>query len=185
LNPLSKTAARHAEKAPGADAHEPPAHAFMFWLLLALAASAFLPAALSPIWQDRLAWKQKEEAAGARVLALRQRYERNQATIEALGSDPAANERLAIRELGYVRPGEKLVSLAGWERPGLPASARPPDSLEPSSQEMGRPHWLDRLAERLPRTWHNPAFAANPTRELLLVMSGTLTLAAFWLFRRR
>jgi cell division protein FtsB len=179
----------HAENTPNGAARatavtewdEPPAHGLMFWLLIGLAACAFVPAILGPVWQDHMKWEQKERAAAEAAEALQARRARNEAIINGLLSDPGAQERAATRELGLTRPGEQLVSVSETVAPSLPAYARPaersPVTAEPA--EAATP------PAGVRRILLNPVFATSPTREVLLGMSGVLAVAAFWLYRRR
>lgn len=104
---------------------DPLAHSVMFWLLIGLAASAFVPAVLGPVWQDRLAWQRRELALEAKVTALQARRDRNADLIERLSSDPATQRRLAMREIGFVPPGERIVQILPDERAFLPEFAKP------------------------------------------------------------
>lgn len=154
----------------------------MFWLLLGLAASAFVPAVLGPVWQDRLAWREKELALEAKVAALEARKERNDELIERLKSDPATQRRLAMREIGYVPPGERVVQVLPDEKTLLPDYAKP---VKTPPVKAADPSWLEQISGRLPKILAHPAFVTSPSRELLLGMAGVLTIAAFRLYRRR
>lgn len=168
----------------GAGSPEPSAHTLMFWMLIVLAACAFVPVVLGPAWQDRTAWERKEAALAAEVAALQARRDRNQAIIDALLADPAAGARLAARELGFTRPGEKLVRFEDECEPALPSYAKPTDPASLGTSP-GRPSVPSAAPSGYwSRILSNPVFVASPTRELLLGMAGVLTVAAFWLYRR-
>lgn len=154
----------------------------MFWLLLGLASTAFLPAVIAPVWRDRMAWRQRQAALESEVQTLRERSEHNHMLIDRLMNDPAANERLAIRELGVMPPGEKLVQVRIDTDETLPAYATPPKKPE---VEANVPDVVMQLSRKLPDVLEHPAFLESPRRELLLLLSGGLTVAAFALYRPR
>ena len=61
----------------------------------------------------------------AAIAALRATNERLRLEAERLRNDPAAIEEIARRELGYVRPGERLFIVTDRRVP-IPADDRPP-----------------------------------------------------------
>lgn len=83
-----------------------------------LAAAAVL-AALSALDRDGLRKHRRLEADAGRVEAeneaLRQENARLRREARALAGDPAALERAAREELGFVRPGEMIYKIGGGE----------------------------------------------------------------------
>jgi cell division protein FtsB len=85
------------------------------WSIL-LAAAAVL-AALSALDRDGLRKHRRLEQEARRVAgeneALRQENARLRREVRALAGDPAALERAAREELGFVRPGEMIYKVGG------------------------------------------------------------------------
>ncbi|MFQ5412909.1 MAG: hypothetical protein ACE5E6_00480 [Phycisphaerae bacterium] len=84
--------------------------AIVFWLLVVLAMTAFTPCVLLPAWRAYEAAYRAEHAAAHRRAALERLIEREQRTLDAIRTDPAAVARLAKRDLGYRDPREAAMS---------------------------------------------------------------------------
>ena len=73
--------------------------------VLALALVVYGGSGLLRVWR----LKQEVEVLEREIGALREEAQALARTAEALRSDPAAVEKLAREELGYVRPGERVL----------------------------------------------------------------------------
>ncbi len=69
--------------------------------------------------------RREHRELAAAIAALRATNQRLQLEAQRLRSDPAAIEELARRELGLVRPGERLFIVTDRRAP-VPVEARPP-----------------------------------------------------------
>jgi cell division protein FtsB len=70
------------------------------------------------VWQ-----MQKEvEALEREIVTLRAEMQEMARSVDALRSDPAALEKLAREELGYVRPGEKVLKFPSAAAPASPST---------------------------------------------------------------
>jgi len=100
-------------------------------LLLAAVAALVALGVLSSVATQGFRVLGDAEAERDRLLAERTRLEseieRLETTVEALRTDPEAVETLARRELGFVRPGERVLLLA------TPVPPPPPSSLTVAS----------------------------------------------------
>jgi cell division protein FtsB len=85
------------------------------YLLLALAALLILGLLSSIVTHgfEELARAEEERSAlEERKIELTESIEELEATLEAVRTDPAAVESMARRELGWVRPGDRVILLA-------------------------------------------------------------------------
>jgi hypothetical protein len=87
-----------------------------------------------------------------------------------------------MREIGFVPPGERVVQLRPNEETLLPDYVRP---VKTPAVKAAEPSWLENVSGRLPEFLAHPAFVTTPSRELLLGMSGVVTIVAFRIYRRR
>ena len=71
-----------------------------------------------------LSMKREVEALEREIGALRTEAQSLEKSAEALRSDPAAVEKLAREDLGYVRPGERVLKFPAARPPGSNAPER-------------------------------------------------------------
>ena len=161
--------------------------AFFFWLMtLAGLALLFLVATLPPLSRNHAMGRElrRLEEENSR---LAERVEQLRLEEEALRSDPTYNEAIARRELGLIKPRERVA----WTPP---ASLRQPDQLAVGSQAdvpVGEPEpvwsWTSQLG--VPGTYLAQAFDRLSTdaaarKDGILLAMGMLS-AAFLLFGRQ
>jgi len=149
--------------------------ALMFWVLLALAATGFVPCIVLPVWRDYQTMALAVQAEERIVATMQAGVERQQRTLAAIRTDPAVGARLAQRELTYRRPGQDEFPVPGVPVVRPVATAQPLDPIEP-------PAAVARLIERLPTANYDQVFCRNPSRTALLLLSGGLMVAAFVLY---
>jgi hypothetical protein len=147
----------------------------MFWLLVGLAAAGFVPCVVVPAWRDHQAIALAAQLEERHTAAMRQSVERQRRALEAIRTDPGVAARLARRELGYQCPGEKQVGV-----PGVPTALEPPPAqpLDP----VVPPPAVSRIARRLPAANYDSIFCREPTRTVVMLLSGGVALAAFALY---
>jgi len=160
-------------------AHQPIAHAVMFWTLLLMAAVVFAAALLVPPARRYHYVLQQEQAAQTRVDAIEQRIENVQRTIAALQHDPDANEQLAKMSLNYQRPGEQRIDVPAEIVVALEStSPLPRTPASPATEACGN------LLSRLVWSPVGDAFAEPPTRVILIFLSAGVAITAFLLYCR-
>jgi hypothetical protein len=163
-------------------------HPVLFWLLTGLSLAVFAPCVLMPIWRD-LQHTQAYEHELAQVIAyLEQQIERNEAHMQALRTDPLVNERYARRDLNQRVEGERLIPFDAESLSSVEIYLRGP--LVPMADDLStvkteRSVWLDEAEVWLPAWVYSDAFRTSPQREILLIMSAGLLIAAFVLFPAR
>ena len=167
--------------------------AIVFWMLILMALGALAPCILLPEWRQYQAMCQAEQAQRHRADSLQGLIEKQRRLLMALRSDPAVVARLARREYGFQREGERVVAVA------LPAVAR---SLAGSAfagagsplvgdrpfipQPVSLPTILSRAASYLPADYdYDRIFCDDQTRLVIMVMSLALITVAFSLFSRQ
>ncbi|MFQ5896855.1 MAG: septum formation initiator family protein [Candidatus Methylomirabilia bacterium] len=92
---------------------------------LGIAAAAILAygaAGVIRVWQ----MKQDVEALGKELETLQSETELLSSTVDRLREDPALIEKLAREELGYVKPGEKVLKFPPMSGPEAPPRYRSP-----------------------------------------------------------
>ncbi|NLX12401.1 MAG: hypothetical protein GXY44_01940 [Phycisphaerales bacterium] len=159
-------------------------HAIMFWVLTGLALAVFVPAVILPVWLEREEICRQERAMAGVVAELDRRIQHNEATIQALLSDPLINQRIIRRELNYRPDYEKVIQWSDSRARFLPVY---PDTLGESAAALVEgaddgPPWVVILRRWLPAWPWRALFVESPNRELLLFLSGGLLAAAFLLY---
>ncbi len=155
----------------------------MFIALTCLAMGIFAPTILLPVLREHCELLAEEARLARCVDELEQEVRRRTDLAEAFANDAVINERLAILELHYRRPGEVVL-------PVLPRSAI-------RSQPLPVEEPITSTSMKLPDTWPGWAHEAerwagergliklflDPTvRPVCFLMSGGLIIAAFVLF---
>jgi hypothetical protein len=156
----------------------------MFWLFAAMSMAVFAPCVLVPLWAEIQILREQEARLARAVGELEAVVARNDARIDALLSDPAVIQRVVRREFNYRMEGEEVVR---WRRgDGLVLDdgiAPPPPPVELETTPPGvTAKWLSALTPWLPRWPWQELFNTSPNREILLIMSGGLLVAAFLLY---
>jgi hypothetical protein len=155
---------------------------WVFWLLFTLAAVAFAPCVIVPVWLDYGETRQAEQRQLDEVRRAQAEVDRQRRLAEALRSDPAVIARAAQRELEYTIPGQLQVDVA-------PDRASPQDeAVDPAESAAADPPIPPLpIARYLPKLNYRAVFCDPQTRLLIALMSGGLLVTAFVLFppRRR
>ncbi len=168
----------------------------VFWGLLLLAAPVFAMCILAPEWRTYEAMRVAERVEQDDQNLLKQRLARLRQDLRALRQDPAVVARLARRDLGYRRIGERYIPVTLTAQDAVPASQ---DSQLVSSNFGGSEEdhpdgrgdrapvvpWPHRWAGLLPDYAYDRVFCAEPTRTIVFVMSTALIAIAYALFWRR
>jgi hypothetical protein len=160
----------------------PASHAVMFWFLLLLAFSVFAPCVLLPAWMRYGEIARQEQVMTARVGAMKSAQEQQMRTIQALRTDPAVNERVALRELRYRRPGEAMVAVEGNGGKEETLQAVEPIKVEVAVKSPEPPEPIARLSRHVADWPLQAVFCESPNREVSLTMSIGLMVVAFWLY---
>ena len=165
---------RHRPEQVDAIAKETPSPV-MFWVLLGLAAAAFAPCCLVPVWRDYQAITMAERLEEARIERLSNHVERQRRHLTALRTDPAVVARTAQRDLGFRRPDESIILVQSGAQPA-PAATIPKRSPLDTKQVTFVHAPLPQYAS----IFINPA-----TRNALMGLSAGLVIAAFVLYPPR
>ncbi len=153
-------------------------HGTVAWLLLTIALGTFTPCVLLPEWRAYQAIRVAEQAEQHRVESLRRLVERERRLLDAIQTDPEVTARLAQRELGFRRVGERAVRID--VHPGqikgdvgfVPTHVPPPPALS-------------RLASHLPDYDYDAVFCDDECRPVIIAMSVGLMFFAVCLPRPR
>jgi hypothetical protein len=154
----------------------PPASPAGFWVLIVLSALVFVPCVILPVWRDYQAMVLAVQVEEHLTAVLRADVEGLRHSSEAIRTDPGVAARLARRELSYRHPGQTDVVVPGVVPAGFEASPGP--TLEP----VPPPAPVARVLGRLPAIQYDRLFREEPTRSILMLLSGGLAVAAFVLY---
>lgn len=187
--------ARHAPRAraerqvdqPGNDDASPWGHRIMFVLLVLMAFALYGPAVLLQVLAENAAVLAEERRLSELVGAQQRQVDTIRELIDAFQHDPIVNERLALMDLKYQRPGEEIVPVALEGEPPFPTSgpAAHVDAADLALVPSDWPRW-SRDAESWARQNHLTRLYISPTvRIVLLLMAGGLLVAAFVLYPPR
>jgi cell division protein FtsB len=143
----------------------------VFWLLILMGLATFAPCIILPEWREYQALSRIEQQEQHRVDELQVAVDRERRLLEAMQRDPAVVARLAQRDLGFHRPGEKPVPVA------VPVADTSVDKqFEPTPVEP--PKLIARSLSRLPDFDYDGIFCDEHTRPIIMIMSVSLILAA-------
>ena len=164
----------------------PLGHKILFFVLACLAFSLFAPAIVLPVLRDYGDLVAEERSLAERVAELEGELRHRGDLAKAFAHDVVINERLAILDLHYTRPGEVVL-------PVLPANytaaaPRPAEALPPERTLTLPPHWPQWAGAA--QQWADEkglvgVFLDPTLRPILLLMSAGLAIAAFVLFAPR
>jgi len=166
-------------------------HTIGFWLLTFVAGALFLPSALLPVYFEYTAWRWHHAEVRAHLQALQELEQRNEAVIDALRTDPAVNQRVLARDLGYVPPDQEVVTVFGSSpvtgQPLLPSAALPgaAEGARGEPAPLVLKPWEAHLEQRLPRGCWLAVFTEGSSRRVLLIMSAVLLITALAFFPPR
>ena len=161
-------------------------HRLMFVVFVLLSFVLFVPIILLPIVRDQGALLEEEGRLRERNRLLQAELDRRVALRDAFESDAVVNERLAMLDLHYRKPGEAVLAVL----PKHYQAAPPPPEHVPVYQSV----------LKIPETWPEPVRRAEAwaeryglielylhpdVRPVLMLMSGGLIVAAFVLFAPR
>jgi hypothetical protein len=151
----------------------------LFWALIVLAATAFVPCVLLPPWRDYQALDLAVQVEERVTEAARTGVRRLRHSARAIRTDPAVAARLARRELSYDHLGQTEVPVPG-------VSPANPNTADPIAlQPVQPPLPIARAIGHLPAINYDRLFVDQPTRTILMLLSGGLVLAALVLCRPR
>ncbi len=166
-------------------AKQPVAHAIMFYLLSVTAMVIFAPCVLVPIWKHVQKLQSDERAVAAVIAQLHQQVELNNIRNQALEADPLVIDRVARRELNQRPADEEHIRWSAAELAALRLNLPRDLQAGPQPPEIAMPAWAERISHWLPAWATSDLFAKSPHRQMLLVMAGSLLLAAFVLYAPR
>lgn len=163
-------------------ARQPISHAIMFYVLALASLAIFAPCVLVPVWMDVQKLHEDEQELAAVIAQLRHQIDRNNDRIVALQADPQVIERVARRELNRQPADEQLIKWSSAELAAVPDTSHLVTVSAPEVPAITLPEWMTAVGRWLPG-WASPdLFAKSPNREMMLVMSAALLLAAFVLY---
>lgn len=165
----------------------PWGHRIMFVLLVLMAFALYGPAVLLQVLAENAAVLAEEHRLAEQVAAQQRQVDTIRELIDAFQHDPIVNERLALMDLKYQRPGEEIVPVT-LEGESPFATSQPNvhfDSADLTLVPAEWPRW-SRDAESWARQNHLTRLYISPTvRVVLLLMAGGLLVAAFVLYPPR
>jgi len=161
----------------------PLGHRLMFLLLVCLAFVLFAPTVVLPALREYCDVLAEEARLRERVGELEREIQRRKELAEAFAHDAVLNERLAMLDLHYQKPGEIVVPVV----PSRPPAAEPPPSAAPADlHKLTIPESWPRWTHDAERWAHEHGLIAlfldSTFRPIVLLMSGGLLIAAFVLY---
>jgi len=153
----------------------------MFWVLLLMASAVFAPCVLVPVWRDYQAIVLARRVEERAVAHMRSNVDRLEKHLDALRNDPAVIGRVARRDLAYTSNRETVVLVDAVSPHVDTVSARSVETI----QDVEPPPWMRRVLTWLPFADRADVFSDSATRATLMLLSGGLVMAAFWLFPPR
>lgn len=154
------------------------------WGLLLMAGVLIALAVLLPLCDSVRAWTDARRALAAQIDHLRSRIDAHHRWMDALRTSPAANARLAVRELNLRPPGTALVRIdAPDAAPPLPAGLPfdPAPDFPPAAHAPPAADPLPLPACLAPGTPLRRFFAHPAGRTLAFLLASALIIAAFLL----
>ncbi len=157
--------------------------AAVFWLLILLGVGTFAPCILMPEWRNYQAAKIAEQREFHRLEKLRAVVALERRQVDAIQNDPTVVARLAQRDLGFERPGEKVVPVAVENQDGYASIAELGDEdFVPTP--VTPPTWFSRATWWLPDFNYDAIFCDSSTRPIVMLMSVSVIVVAVVLFHR-
>ncbi len=169
---------------PNIDVSSPLGHRLMFLLLTLLAFVLYAPTTLLPVLRDYCNLLAEEEHLTKTVAALEREIEIQDQLTTAFENDPLMNERLAVLDLHYHKPGEVVLPVlpVGYTKQPI----EPPQDKHNAANSLQLPdhfpawtltaeHWANNRG--LIKLFLDPTL-----RPIFLLMAAGLVIAAFVVF---
>lgn len=164
----------------------PLGHRIMFALLALLAFALFAPTVVLPMIREYGAVRAEEAVLVHRCAALQDEIDHRARLIEAFAADPAVNEKLAMLDLQYRKPGEEILPvLPRVYEPAPPPKYVPPPARSELLTPDDWPDWAIRAELWAQQRQLIELFLDDDLRPIFLLMSAGLLIAAFALFAPR
>lgn len=158
--------------------------AAVFWLLIVLGVGTFSPCIVLPEWRGYQAAKIAEQRERHRIDQLKAVVSRERRQLDAIHNDPTVVARLAQRDLGFHRPGEKVVNVPVPDADRF-ADFADVDGVAFVPQPVDPPAWFSRATQWLPDLNYDAVFCDPSTRPIVMLMSVSLIAMAAVLFRQQ
>ena len=157
--------------------------AAVFWFLFVLGVVTFAPCIIVPEWRNYQVAKVAEQREKHRLDKLRQVVASERRQVEAIQNDPTVVARLAQRDLGFLRPGEKIVAVdVGDSHQFAGMADLDEDYFVPAP--VLPPSWFTRATWWLPDFNYDAIFCDPSTRPIVMLMSISVIVVAVALFHR-
>lgn len=158
----------------------------VFWCLIGLSLAGMLPCMVLPAWREYQDATVTEQVRALQMEDAQRELEIMRKRLDAIHNDPVVIARLARRELGFQNPEEQVLhvgqidtALASIdESEGLRETGV--DRERPVAAQLPAP--LARFSSMLPAIDYDRIFVHSPARELILMLSIALFIAAFAIF---
>lgn len=158
--------------------------AAVFWLLIVLGVGTFSPCIVLPEWRGYQAAKVAEQRERHRIDQLKAEVSRERRQLDAIHNDPTVVARLAQRDLGFHRPGEKVVTVPVSDADRF-AGFADSEQVQFVPQPVPPPVWFSRATQWLPDLNYDAVFCDPSTRPIVMLMSVSLIATAVVLFRQQ
>jgi cell division protein FtsB len=158
----------------------------VFWCLIGLALAGMMPCMVLPAWREYQDATVTEQVRALQTQDAQRELEIMRTRLDAIHNDPVVISRLARRELGFQTPDEQVFhvddidpTLASVTESSEFDLARK-DRTSPVVAQLPAP--LSRMASMLPDIDYDRIFCHSPARELILLLSISLFIAAFVIY---
>jgi hypothetical protein len=155
----------------------------MFLCLTCTAFGLFAPTVLMPILHEHCELLAEEVRLAGRVAELDREIRRRAHLANAFAHDAVINERLAILDLGYRRPGEVILPVLPGNYAAAASRAYEPVPTPGRLSLPGHwPRWAREVEDWADQRGLIGLFLDSSLRPVFFLMSGGLVIAAFVLF---
>ncbi len=168
----------------------------VFWCLIGLSLVGMLPCLVLPAWREYQDATVTEQVRAHQMQDAQRELDIMRKRLDAIHNDPVVIARLARRELGFQTPDEQVLHIDELDAPyphlnesemaasgafdGPPIDAVTVAHEQPVAAQLPAP--LARISSMLPRLDYDRIFCKSPARELILLLSISLFIAAFVIF---
>jgi hypothetical protein len=165
----------------------PFGHRLMFLLLACLSFVLFAPTAALPALKEYCDLLVEEARLQARVTELEGELKRRQELADAFAHDAIVNERLAMLDLHYQKPGEIVVPVGPLHPPAPEAQPAAAEALDQHKIVIPEswPAWTHDAHDWAEQHGLIKLFLDSTFRPIFLLMAGGLLIAAFVLYAPR
>lgn len=153
----------------------------VFWCLIGMALAGITPCLVLPAWRDYQDATVTEQVRAAQLGEAQSELESMRTRLDAIHNDPVVIARLARRELGFQTPDEQILMVDDLDH-GPEQEVVRAESVGPRPSPVQLPAPLARIAVMLPALDYDRMFVHSPSRELILLLSIALFVAAFAIF---